>query len=136
MSTCCHSYTDTANCCPLLTALISCWQHTGCAAWHARLGSSCVRESLGPAAHHHPSCPLSLHPRFRLGRQEDAHEYLRCVLDAMHEAFLKHIKPKPPPELASTTFIHRIFGGKLRSEVGGILLFCHCRHHMLHWPTP
>jgi hypothetical protein len=35
----------------------------------------------------------------------------------MHEAFLKHIKPKPPPELASTTFIHRIFGGKLRSEV-------------------
>lgn len=36
----------------------------------------------------------------------------------MHEAFLKHIRPKPPPELASTTFIHRIFGGKLRSEVG------------------
>lgn len=65
--------------------------------------------------------PLTLHAsiRFRLGRQEDAHEYLRCVLDAMHEAFLKHIKPKPPPELASTTFIHRIFGGKLRSEVGG-----------------
>jgi hypothetical protein len=58
-----------------------------------------------------------------LGRQEDAHEYLRCVLDAMHEAFLKHIKPKPPPELASTTFIHRIFGGKLRSEVSG----CHHR---------
>lgn len=55
--------------------------------------------------------------RFRLGRQEDAHEYLRCVLDAMHEAFLKHIKPKPPPELAGTTFIQRIFGGKLRSEV-------------------
>lgn len=55
--------------------------------------------------------------RFRLGRQEDAHEYLRCVLDAMHEAFLKHIQPKPPPELAATTFIHRIFGGKLRSEV-------------------
>jgi ubiquitin carboxyl-terminal hydrolase 36/42 len=67
--------------------------------------------------------PLSLHTsiRFRLGRQEDAHEYLRCVLDAMHETFLKHIKPKPPPELASTTFIHRIFGGKLRSEVGGRL---------------
>lgn len=55
--------------------------------------------------------------RFRLGRQEDAHEYLRCVLDAMAEAYLKHLKPKPPPELATTTFIHRIFGGKLRSEV-------------------
>eukprot|EP00878_Enallax_costatus_P044748 GHUV01053482.1.p1 GENE.GHUV01053482.1~~GHUV01053482.1.p1 ORF type:complete len:163 (+),score=38.80 GHUV01053482.1:142-630(+) len=55
--------------------------------------------------------------RFRLGRQEDAHEYLRCVLDAMHESFLKHIKPKPPPELAATTFVQRIFGGKLRSQV-------------------
>jgi ubiquitin carboxyl-terminal hydrolase 36/42 len=55
--------------------------------------------------------------RFRLGRQEDAHEYLRCVLDAMHEAFLKPLKPKPPPELAVTTFVHRIFGGKLRSQV-------------------
>lgn len=64
--------------------------------------------------------PLPQPPRFRLGRQEDAHEYLRCVLDAMHEAFLKHIRPKPPPELASTTFIHRIFGGKLRSEVGDL----------------
>jgi hypothetical protein len=52
-----------------------------------------------------------------LGRQEDAHEYLRCVLDAMHEAFLKHIRPKPAPELAATTFVHRIFGGKLRSQV-------------------
>jgi hypothetical protein len=63
--------------------------------------------------------------RFRLGRQEDAHEYLRCVLDAMHEAFLKHIRPKPAPELAATTFVHRIFGGKLRSQVGcGWLELC------------
>jgi len=26
---------------------------------------------------------------FRLGRQEDAHEYLRCLVDAMHEAWIK-----------------------------------------------
>lgn len=32
-----------------------------------------------------PPCPSS----FRLGRQEDAHEYLRCLVDAMHEAWLK-----------------------------------------------
>eukprot|EP00878_Enallax_costatus_P030218 GHUV01032883.1.p1 GENE.GHUV01032883.1~~GHUV01032883.1.p1 ORF type:complete len:182 (+),score=51.66 GHUV01032883.1:711-1256(+) len=59
----------------------------------------------------------AINRRFRLGRQEDAHEYLRCVLDAMHESFLKHIKPKPPPELAATTFVQRIFGGKLRSQI-------------------
>lgn len=55
--------------------------------------------------------------RFRLGRQEDSHEYLRCLLDAMHEACLKQFKPKPPPELAQTTIVNRIFGGKLRSRV-------------------
>ena len=35
----------------------------------------------------------------------------------MHEACLKPFKPKPPPELAATTLINRIFGGKLRSRV-------------------
>jgi hypothetical protein len=55
--------------------------------------------------------------RFRLGRQEDSHEYLRCLLDAMHEVCLKPFKPKPPPDLAATTVINRIFGGKLRSRV-------------------
>lgn len=69
---------------------------------------------------------LLLGCRFRLGRQEDAHEYLRCVLDAMHEAFLKHVRPKPPPELAATTFVQRIFGGKLRSQVGS-----GCREQLL-----
>lgn len=56
---------------------------------------------------------------FRLGRQEDAHEYLRCLLDNMHEACLKPYQPKPNAELARTTFVYRIFGGRLRSEVHG-----------------
>lgn len=55
--------------------------------------------------------------RFRLGRQEDSHEFLRCLLDAMHEACLKPFQPKPHPDLAATTFVCRIFGGKLRSQV-------------------
>ena len=55
---------------------------------------------------------------FKLGRQEDAHEYLRCLVDAMHEAWLKGLKgPKPPRELSTTTFVHRIFGGRLRSQI-------------------
>ncbi|GFR44265.1 hypothetical protein Agub_g5470 [Astrephomene gubernaculifera] len=58
-----------------------------------------------------------INKRFRLGRQEDSHEFLRCLLDAMHEACLRRFKPKPPPELANTTFVYRIFGGRLRSQI-------------------
>ena len=58
-----------------------------------------------------PSCS------FRLGRQEDAHEFLIALLDAMHEASIAGMSPKPPPELAHTSFIYRIFGGRMRSQV-------------------
>lgn len=92
----------------------------------ARCALGCQTLSHACSVCHTVLSALVVPCRFRLGRQEDAHEYLRCVLDAMAEAFLKHIKPKPPPELASTTFIHRIFGGKLRSEVCGRLQACLC----------
>lgn len=60
-----------------------------------------------------------LNRSFRPGRQEDAHEFLRCLLDGMQEACLKHIKPKvaPDSDTASSTFVSRIFGGRLRSQV-------------------
>ena len=54
--------------------------------------------------------------RFRLGRQEDAHEYLIALLDAMHESSLRGLSPKPSAELALTSFIYRIFGGRIRSQ--------------------
>ncbi|KAI8462774.1 MAG: hypothetical protein J3K34DRAFT_372984 [Monoraphidium minutum] len=63
--------------------------------------------------------PSATPGHFHLGRQEDAHEYLRCLVDAMHEAWLKGVglKQKPSQELATTTFVHRIFGGRLRSQI-------------------
>lgn len=52
-------------------------------------------------------------------RQEDAHEFLRFLLDAMQYCCLvrapKSLKPFDP--LRETTLIHKIFGGKLRSRV-------------------
>ena len=73
---------------------------------------------------------------FRLGRQEDAHEYLVALLDAMHEACLSRAFPRqrppenasslsppprflrpPPPALAATTLVHALFGGLLRSQI-------------------
>jgi ubiquitin carboxyl-terminal hydrolase 36/42 len=51
-----------------------------------------------------------------MGRQEDAHEYLIALLDAMHERSIAGI-PKPPPDVEFTSFIYRIFGGRIRSQV-------------------
>ena len=65
--------------------------------------------------------------RFRLGRQEDAHEFLVHLLDAMKEGELRAAgidsrrsgwrDRLPIPRLDETTLIHRIFGGYLRSQV-------------------
>lgn len=54
---------------------------------------------------------------FKLGRQEDAHEYLIALLDAMHESIVASVHPKPPPEVAKTSLIYRVFGGCLQSKV-------------------
>ena len=54
---------------------------------------------------------------FRLGRQEDAHEFLRCLLDALQEACIKGIRPRPPVPVQMSTWVSRMFGGMLCSEV-------------------
>lgn len=65
--------------------------------------------------------------KFRPGRQEDAHEFLVHLLDAMQDGELRaaginqHVRGwrdrLPIPRLDETTFIHRVFGGYLRSQV-------------------
>ena len=55
--------------------------------------------------------------RFKLGRQEDAHEYLIALLDAMHDRSISGMNPKPSRELEYTSFVYRIFGGKIRSQL-------------------
>lgn len=53
---------------------------------------------------------------FRIGRQEDSHEFFRLLLDSMQRSCLRraHIKSENHAT-ATTTFVHRIFGGKLKS---------------------
>ena len=65
--------------------------------------------------------------QFRPGRQEDAHEFLVHLLDAMHDGELRasginqHASGwrdrLPVTRLDETTFMHRIFGGYFRSQV-------------------
>jgi len=57
--------------------------------------------------------------QFRNGRQEDAHELLRCLLEHMHAATLRDagVSEKAPGRLAETTAVHRLFGGYFRNQL-------------------
>ncbi|PKK16751.1 ubiquitin carboxyl-terminal hydrolase 42-like, partial [Columba livia] len=52
---------------------------------------------------------------FQHGRQEDAHEFLRCTVDAMQRACLSGNSDLDMSSQA-TTIVHQIFGGFLRSR--------------------
>ncbi|NXT73903.1 UBP42 hydrolase, partial [Zapornia atra] len=53
---------------------------------------------------------------FKLGTQEDAHEFLRFTVDAMQRACLSGSSDLDSSSQA-TTVVHQIFGGSLRSRV-------------------
>ncbi len=55
--------------------------------------------------------------RFRLGRQEDAHEYFRCLVESMEKSYTSKISKKPTQEQIEQCFIYKVFGGKLRSQI-------------------
>ncbi|KAJ3567563.1 hypothetical protein NP233_g6289 [Leucocoprinus birnbaumii] len=53
----------------------------------------------------------------RRGRQEDSHEFLRYAIDAMQKSLMHGVPKKMEAKLSETTFIHKIFGGRLRSRI-------------------
>ncbi|KAH7930668.1 cysteine proteinase [Leucogyrophana mollusca] len=53
----------------------------------------------------------------RKGRQEDSHEFLRYAIDALQKSCLAGYPQKIDHKLAETTWVHKIFGGRLRSRV-------------------
>uniref|UniRef100_A0A8B9Z960 Ubiquitin carboxyl-terminal hydrolase n=1 Tax=Buteo japonicus TaxID=224669 RepID=A0A8B9Z960_9AVES len=63
---------------------------------------------------HSQSCDV-LSQHFQLGMQEDAHEFLRYTVDAMQRACLNGISNLDISS-ESTTIVHQIFGGFLRSR--------------------
>ncbi len=62
--------------------------------------------------------------QFRLGRQEDAHEFLRYFIEAMQKVCLNGLDPKLENRIKETTMVHAVFGGYLQSKIT-----CHtCKH--------
>lgn len=54
----------------------------------------------------------------RVGRQEDAHEFLRFSLDGMQTSAAANMQPPAKTEAQKdATWMNKIFGGKLRSRV-------------------
>ncbi|KAF8914202.1 hypothetical protein CPB84DRAFT_1669630 [Gymnopilus junonius] len=53
----------------------------------------------------------------RKGRQEDSHEFLRYAIDALQKSCLAGYPPKLDSKIAETTWVHKLFGGRLRSRV-------------------
>ncbi|KAG1364374.1 ubiquitin carboxyl-terminal hydrolase 23 [Cocos nucifera] len=54
---------------------------------------------------------------FRNYRQEDAHEYMVNLLESMHKCCLPSGVPSESPSAYDTSLVHKIFGGRLRSQV-------------------
>ncbi|XP_061405085.1 ubiquitin carboxyl-terminal hydrolase 36-like [Lethenteron reissneri] len=69
-----------------------------------------------PSPLHHSFCHICIAKHLRIGRQEDAHEFLRYVVDGMQASCLYgHSELDRYTE--ATTLIYQIFGGYLRSRV-------------------
>ncbi|VAI50696.1 unnamed protein product [Triticum turgidum subsp. durum] len=54
---------------------------------------------------------------FRYYRQEDAHELMVNLLESMHKCCLPSGIPSQSPSAYENSLVHRIFGGRLRSQV-------------------
>ncbi|KAL1817711.1 ubiquitin carboxyl-terminal hydrolase 23 isoform X1 [Daucus carota subsp. sativus] len=54
---------------------------------------------------------------FRNSRQEDAHEYMVNLLESMHKCCLPSGVPSESPSAYDKSSVHKIFGGRLRSQV-------------------
>ncbi|GMY33672.1 ubiquitin carboxyl-terminal hydrolase 23-like [Fagus crenata] len=60
---------------------------------------------------------LGISRNFRKARQEDAHEYMVNLLESMHKCCLPSGVPSESPSAYEKSLVHKIFGGRLRSQV-------------------
>lgn len=77
-----------------------------------------VRQGRGVVAPKGMRSLLSVVGRqFRPHAQEDAHEFTRCLVDALQQALLRAHRVRDNTPDAWTSHVFRVFGGFLRSQV-------------------
>ncbi|KAG0333062.1 Ubiquitin carboxyl-terminal hydrolase 36 [Podila humilis] len=70
--------------------------------------------------HHSNSCKTSnfyVGKQFVIGRQEDSHEFARCLIESLQKSCLLGVDSKLDNRIKETTIIHQIFGGYFQSQV-------------------
>ncbi|OBZ77162.1 Ubiquitin carboxyl-terminal hydrolase 42 [Grifola frondosa] len=111
---------------PLLHILMAHTKSDPCRVTKGSFCMSCGLRQVMMESHgkHHTMTPYPIITKLnviakplRRGRQEDSHEFLRYAVDALQKSCLAGYPPKLDPKLAETTWVHRIFGGRLRSRV-------------------
>ena len=63
------------------------------------------------------NCKAGISRSFCNSRQEDAHELMVSLLESMHKCSLPSGIPSESPSAYEKSLVHRIFGGRLRSQV-------------------
>ncbi|QHO16141.1 Ubiquitin carboxyl-terminal hydrolase [Arachis hypogaea] len=64
-----------------------------------------------------PDLRSGISRNFQNARQEDAHEYMVNLLESMHKCCLPSGVPSESHSAYEKSFVHKIFGGHLRSQV-------------------
>lgn len=62
-------------------------------------------------------CNLSTSASFQKYQQEDAHEYMHCMLEALHKSLLPPKASQSCLLLEGESFVKNLFGGRLRSQI-------------------
>ncbi|KAJ1920033.1 hypothetical protein H4219_001562 [Mycoemilia scoparia] len=124
-----------------LNSVLQCLTYTPCLAEHflahshsrsCRVGDSCiacrleahVNQALTGSKGSSAFPPKAIVGRLksiakhmRVGNQEDAHEFLRYMIDSVQKNVLYGLDPKLDSRIKETSLIHQILGGYLQSQV-------------------